>query len=115
MPPASGTTYGTSRRSLQARRWARKTTFRLSGVQPRTRLSTPPRGGSGPTSFWKVSWRGSPPSIGITWTCGVPPYSPVKAIHLPSGEILGKSSSPSSEVRRRAVPPSAPTVQTSPA
>ena len=65
-------------------------------------------------SLWKVSWRGVPPSTEMTYTWRVPVYWPVKAIHLQSGENLGKSSSPSPEVKRRAAPPCAPTIQRSP-
>ena len=72
------------------------------------RLSKPPRGGMLPTSLWKVSCRGEPPSTGMTYTWRVPLYWPVKAIDLQSGENLGASSSPSPEVSRRAGPSRAP-------
>ena len=65
-------------------------------------------------SLWKVSWRGVPPSTGMTYTWRVPVYWPVKAIDLQSGENLGASSSPSPEVSRRATPPPASTSQMSP-
>src|ERR1700687_4560996 len=79
--------------------------FLPSGVQPRT------------ISFdgWNVSRFGSPPSADITYTSGLPSYSPVKAIHLPSGENLGKTSSPTWEVSRRAAPPSREEIHRSPA
>jgi hypothetical protein len=51
----------------------------------------------------------------MTKTWRVPVYSALKAIHAPSGEIFGKSSCPSCEVRRSAVPPDAEARQRSPA
>src|SRR6185436_19702032 len=50
-----------------------------SGVQPSTR--------SAPGCH--VSRFGSPPSAGTTYTSTLPAYSPLKAIHLPSGEKCG--------------------------
>src|SRR6267378_629393 len=58
---------------------------------------------------------GVPPSAGMTYTSGLPSYSPVKAIHFPSGENLGKTSSPIWEVSRRAEPPSREEIHRSPA
>src|SRR6266481_3121031 len=102
---------GETRKSLVYRpggalkRSERKRMFLPSGVQPRT------------MSFdgWKVSRFGSPPSADMTYTSGLPSYSPVKAIHFPSGENFGNTSSPTWEVRRRAVPPSREEIHRSPA
>src|SRR6266403_4497210 len=76
-----------------------------SGVQPST------------MSFdgWNVSRFGSPPSADMTYTYGLPPYSTVKAIHFPSGENFGNTSSPTWEVSRRAAPPSREEIHRSPA
>jgi hypothetical protein len=52
-----------------------------------------------------VSWRGTPPLEGITYTCSSPSYWPVNAIHAPSGENFGNTSMPGDAVSRVAVPP----------
>ena len=39
-----------------------------------------------PVSVQKVSLFGSPPSAGTMYTSRFPSYSPVNAIHVPSGE-----------------------------
>ncbi len=83
--------------------WLRNRTLALSGVQPTT--------WSGPGCH--VSRLGSPPSAGTTKTSWLPSYSPVKAIHFPSGEKRGKYSVPGWDVRRRAMPPASPTTQRS--
>jgi hypothetical protein len=51
----------------------------------------------------------------MTYTWREPEYSAEKAIQRPSGEILGNSSRPGWEVKRRASPPEAGTDQMSPA
>src|ERR1044072_7185475 len=64
---------------------------------------------------WNVSLFGPPPAAGIVYASVLPSYSPVNATVLPSGENLGRSSSPSCVVSRCAVPPARATVQRSPA
>src|SRR5690606_21541663 len=74
-----------------------------SGVQPCT-MSAP---------GCHVSRFGSPPSIGSTYTSVLPPYWALNATVLPSGENAGFVSCPWKLVRRRAAPPSRPTIQMS--
>ena len=57
---------------------------------------------------------GSPPIAGMTKTSVLPPYSPLKAIHFPSGESFGLLSLPTL-VNRRAAPPARSTTQMLPA
>src|SRR5262249_10293928 len=59
-----------------------------------------------------VSRRGSPPSAETTYTSRVPAYSPLNAIHLPSGEKRGLPAWPWKLVSRRASPPARGTIQT---
>jgi len=77
----------------------------LSGVQPMA-VSYP---------GWAVSRLGTPPSAGMTNASRLWSYSPVNAIHFPSGENLGLLSDPGFEVRRAALPPDRGTDQRSPA
>src|SRR5580698_276718 len=72
-----------------------KRIFLPSGVHPATM--------SGPA--WKVTRRGVPPLAEITYTFSLPSYSPVKAIHWPSGEKCGPRLIPGPAVRRTALPP----------
>ena len=58
-----------------------------------------------------VSRFGSPPSAGTTYTSVLPEYSPLNAIHFPSGEKCGLVVSPWKLVRRRATPPARSTLQ----
>src|SRR2546427_10185867 len=71
------------------------------GVQPCT-LSAP---------GCQVSRFGSPPSAGTTYTSRLPAYSPLNAIHFPSGEKCGFEVWPWKLVIRRAMPPARGTVQ----
>src|SRR5580704_17675949 len=74
-----------------------------SGVHPATM--------SGPA--WNVTRRGVPPLAEIMYTFSLPSYSPVKAIHWPSGEKCGPRLMPGPAVRRIASPPSRLTFQRS--
>ena len=76
-----------------------------SGVQPATWSS----------AGCQVSRRGTPPVASTTYTSTLPSYSPVNATSEPSGEKYGSVSRPTPLVRRRASPPSRPTIQRSPA
>src|SRR6202167_5982706 len=77
--------------------------FLPSGVHPETM--------SGPA--WNVTRRGVPPLAEIMYTFSLPSYSPVKAIHWPSGEKCGPRLMPGPAVRRMASPPSRLTFQRS--
>src|SRR5689334_13426898 len=54
---------------------------------------------------------GSPPALGTTYTSTLPPYIALNATMDPSGESLGFEVCPWKLVRRRAAPPSRPTIQ----
>src|SRR5262249_43125277 len=58
----------------------------------------------------QVSLLGSPPSDGTTYTSLFPAYSPLKAIHFPSGEKCGLAVCPWKLVIRRAAPPARSTI-----
>src|SRR5712691_12679260 len=58
-----------------------------------------------------VRRRGSPPSAATTYTSKLPAYSPLKAIHFPSGEKCGFVVWPWKLVTRRATPPARGTTQ----
>ena len=51
----------------------------------------------------------SPPSTGITYTCGAPPRRETKAKRRPSGDHAGDDSPAGLAVIRRGVPPAAGT------
>src|SRR5204862_7356479 len=72
-----------------------------SGVQPCTRSEL----------GCHVSRLGSPPSAETTYTSRLPAYSPLNAIHLPSGENRGLLAWPWKLVSRRASPPARGTIQ----
>src|SRR5262245_16516974 len=101
-PPAAGTVQkrGAAAGAHVARPEA-NTIALPSGVQPCT------RSGSG----CHVSRRGSPPSAETTYTSALPAYSPLNAIHLPSGEKRGLLACPWKLVSRRASPPARGTIQ----
>src|ERR1041385_3312025 len=72
-----------------------------SGVQPST------TSGLG----CHVSRLGSPPPPETTYTSALPAYSPLNAIHLPSGEKRGFEACPWKLVSLRASPPARGTIQ----
>src|SRR3569833_1838643 len=111
-PPASGTTNGLLIQVFHASRRLRNTMLAESGVQVSTMLLGPQRGGASSTmSDVNVSRRAVPPADGMTYTSRLPWYSPVNAIHRPSGENRGMTSRPSSAVNRVAAPPERDTDQ----
>src|SRR5512132_4281015 len=59
----------------------------------------------------QVSRLGSPPSALTTYTSRLPAYSPLNAIHFPSGEKCGFEVCPGKLVIRRARPPARGTTQ----
>src|SRR6266581_3303345 len=90
----------------------RKTTNGLVFCQAITILLGPIRSdiSSRPKVAVIVSRLGAPPSAGITYTSVLPSYCDVNAICEPSGENRGNDVYPGPLVRRRAMPPSLPTV-----
>src|SRR5262245_28786147 len=101
-PPAAGTVQkrGAAAGAHVARPEA-NTIALPSGVQPCTTSGT----------GCHVSRRGSPPSAETTYTSRLPAYSPLNAIHLPSGEKRGLPACPWKLVSRRASPPARGTIQ----
>src|SRR5579872_2148463 len=102
MPPCAGTVQkrGAPVGAAVARADA-KTIDLPSGVQPST-VSAP---------GCQVRRFGSPPSDETTYTSTLPAYSPLNAIHFPSGEKCGFVVRPWKLVRRRATPPPRSTTQ----
>src|SRR5277367_3679566 len=102
-PPAAGTVKRARVPLGKLSRGDAKRIFLPSGVHPAAM--------SGPS--WKVTRRGVPPFAEIMYTFSFPSYSPVKAIHWPSGEKCGPRLMPGPAVRRTASPPSRLTFQRS--
>src|SRR5271154_1413588 len=102
-PPAAGTVKRARVPLGKLSRGDAKRIFLPSGVHPAAI--------SGPS--WKVTRRGVPPFAEIMYTFSFPSYSPVKAIHWPSGEKCGPRLMPGPAVRRTASPPSRLTFQRS--
>src|SRR5271170_7192181 len=95
-PPAAGTVKRARVPLGKLSRGDAKRIFLPSGVHPAAM--------SGPS--WKVTRRGVPPFAEIMYTFSLPAYSPVNAIHWPSGEKCGPRLMPGPAVRRIASPPS---------